>query len=238
MPEGLIAGIGLTHLTVYDQRPGPDGVHSGCPHVHAVTDEAYYVLAGTGAIDLHDAAHGFRSVPLAPGSYVQFTPGTLHRAVNQGGLTVLAVMGNAGLAERGDARVWFGPEVDADPAAYERLWRLPAKKGLEGALERRDRAVVAYLELLRLWREDCAAYAAELARFVDLHAREMAARRETFAHVVEDGPAGWLAAVTARLDGLPAGPADSDAAAVDAADEAPKLGMCGLLRPLDHRHSV
>ena len=41
MQPGLIAGIGLTHLTVYDQRVAPDGLHSGCAHVHAVTDEAY-----------------------------------------------------------------------------------------------------------------------------------------------------------------------------------------------------
>ena len=40
MQNNLIAGIGLTHLTVYDQSPAPDGCHSGCPHVHAVTYEA------------------------------------------------------------------------------------------------------------------------------------------------------------------------------------------------------
>jgi len=110
MQNNLIAGIGLTHLTVYDQSPAPDGCHSGCAHVHAVTDEAYFVLAGTGAIELHDLEHGLRSVPLAPGSYVQFAPGTLHRAVNNGGLVVLVIMGNAGLAERGDARIWFGAD--------------------------------------------------------------------------------------------------------------------------------
>jgi hypothetical protein len=33
------------HLTVYDQSPAADGCHSGCAHVHAVTDEAYFVLA-------------------------------------------------------------------------------------------------------------------------------------------------------------------------------------------------
>jgi mannose-6-phosphate isomerase-like protein (cupin superfamily) len=151
MQNGLIAGIGLTHLTVYNQSPAPDGCHSGCAHVHAVTDEAYFVLAGTGAIELHDLERGFRSVPLAPGSYVQFAPGTLHRAVNNGGLVVLAIMGNAGLAERGDARIWFGADADADPELYQQLCTLPARKGLEGALERRDRSVSAYMQLLRLW---------------------------------------------------------------------------------------
>jgi hypothetical protein len=41
-----------------------------------VTDEAYFLLAGTGTIELHDLEHGFRSVPLAPGSYVQLASGT------------------------------------------------------------------------------------------------------------------------------------------------------------------
>src|SRR5512137_1206054 len=65
--EGLISGIGLTHLTVYDQRPAPDGRMSGSPHVHAVTDEGYYVMSGSGRVELHDLANGFRSVELAPG---------------------------------------------------------------------------------------------------------------------------------------------------------------------------
>ena len=44
----FIAGIGLTHLSVYEQSPAPDGLSSGCAHVHALTDEAYYVVAGEG----------------------------------------------------------------------------------------------------------------------------------------------------------------------------------------------
>jgi mannose-6-phosphate isomerase-like protein (cupin superfamily) len=233
MQPGLIAGIGLTHLAVYDQRPAPDGLNSGCAHVHAVTDEAYFVLSGEGAIELHDVEHGFRSVPLKPGSFVQFAPGTLHRAVNQGGLEVLCMMGNAGLAERGDARIWFGPEVDAEPAAYQRLWRLSAEEGLDGALERRDRSVAAYLRLLRLWDEDRDAYRAELTRFVDLHARTMEPLRAGFQTVVSEGPAVWLKSALTRIDGLPSLSGSPEATAVGPEPGAPKLGMCGLLRPLD-----
>ena len=232
MQNNLIAGIGLTHLTVYDQSPAPDGCHSGCAHVHAVTDEAYFVLAGTGAIELHDLEHGFRSVPLAPGSYVQFAPGTLHRAVNNGGLVVLVIMGNAGLAERGDARIWFGADADADPDLYQRLWTLPGRKGLEGALERRDRSVSAYMQLLRLWESDRDAYRSSLAAFIDLHARAMAPMRELFQSVVAQGPAIWLQSALARIDGLPS-PSETPQAARVGAEEIPKFGMCGLLRPLD-----
>ena len=67
MGSGLLAGIGLTRLQVYEQRPAPDGTLSGCAHVHAFTDEAYYIVAGRGALELHDVDHGFRRVPLAGG---------------------------------------------------------------------------------------------------------------------------------------------------------------------------
>jgi mannose-6-phosphate isomerase-like protein (cupin superfamily) len=231
MQPGLIAGIGLTHLTVYDQRAAPDGIHSGCAHVHAVTDEAYYVISGTGAIELHDLEHGFRNVPLGAGDFVQFAPGTVHRSVTHDRLKVLAVMGNAGLAERGDARIWFGPEADADPQLYDSLRRL-VENGLDGALERRDHSIRAYQQLMRLWNEDRAAYRAELARFVGVHARAMAPLREKFQTVVRQGPAQWLTAALARIDGLPAHPDGAEATAIKP-EPGEKLGMCGLLRPLD-----
>jgi mannose-6-phosphate isomerase-like protein (cupin superfamily) len=208
----FIAGVGLTHLSVYEQRPAPDGLSSGCAHVHALTDEAYYVVAGEGAIELHDAAHGFRSVPLARGDFVQFPPGTLHRSVSTRGLEVLALMGNAGLAERGDARLYFGAQVDADPAEYQRLKALPRHGGLEGALERRDASVRAYLQLLQLWRDDRPAYFAELSRFVGLHRRDIDARRDEFA----------------LASGTPT-PLDASAA-VRHGQLQSAFGMCGVLR--------
>jgi mannose-6-phosphate isomerase-like protein (cupin superfamily) len=131
--EDLISGIGLTHLEVYGQRPAPDGLMSGSPHVHAVTDEGYYVLSGSGRVELHDLKDGFRSVDLLPGRYLQFPPGVLHRLVSTNHLVLLVVMGNAGLAEQGDARIYFGRAVDDDPAEYARLVGLAKAKGLEGA---------------------------------------------------------------------------------------------------------
>lgn len=232
MKPGLLAGIGLTHLSVYDQRPGPDGLQGGCAHVHAITDEAYFVIAGTGAIDLHDATHGFRRVPLKPGSLVQFTPGTLHRAISDGGLQVVCVMGNAGLPERGDARIYFGEEADRNPDLYQKLWRLPAEKGLEGALERRDHSIRGYMQLLRLWDTDRDAYRARLNEFVSLHADAMAKIRADLESIVQSGPAAWLEGTRERLDGLPQIPAAAEAACGDAEPGEPRLGMCGLLRPV------
>jgi len=231
MQPGMIAGIGATHLRVYDQRPGTDGINAGCAHVHAVTDEAYYVISGTGAIELHDLEHGFRNVPLSPGAFVQFTPGTVHRSVTHDKLTVLALMGNAGLAERGDARIYFGPQADADPALYEKL-RALVTKGLDGALERRDHSTKAHMKLMKLWESDRDAYRAELARFIGVHATAMAPLREKFQGVVREGPAAWLATSLARIDGLPTAPGASEATAIQP-EPGDRFGMCGLLRPLD-----
>jgi mannose-6-phosphate isomerase-like protein (cupin superfamily) len=228
MSSGLLAGIGLTRLRVYEQRPAPDGTLSGCAHVHAFTDEAYYVVAGRGALELHDVERGFRRVPLQPGDFVQFGPGTLHRSVSESGLDILALMSNSGLAERGDARIYFGAAVDADPAEFERLRALAQTHGLDGALQRRDTSTLAYTELLRLWNADRPAYDAELRRFVDLHRRLASAHAQRYEAIIDHGPAHWLRQSLERLhEPVPTQP---EAAGV-LRDEAPSvLGMCGLLR--------
>jgi len=226
---GLIGGIGLTHLTVYEQRPAPDGLNSGSPHIHAVTDEAYYVLSGTGRAELHDIEHGFRVVDLKPGDYLQFPPCTLHRIISTGGLVILAVMGNAGLAERGDARIYCGKAVDGDPHEYDRLWGLAKAKGLEGALERRDAAVRAYIKLLDLWKTDRSAYFAELHRFTKVHLQAMQKVVPKLSEAVNRGPLAWAKLFEGRLELLPQGKPLPDAAICEQGNEI-AYGMCGVLR--------
>jgi mannose-6-phosphate isomerase-like protein (cupin superfamily) len=238
MSAGLLAGIGVTLLSVYDGAPGPDGVVGGCAHVHGITDEAYFVVEGSGALELHDHKHGFRSVPLRTGSFVQFTPGTLHRAVNDGGLKVVCLMSNAGLAERGDARIYFGPEADGDPTLYQSLWKLPAEKGMSGALERRDRSAAGYSQLLKLWQTDREAYRKRLDEFVALHMAAIAKIKPDFETIVQQGPASWLDGALSRLGQLPAMTAGSDAMRGEAESGEQKLGMCGLLRPVHLTGSV
>lgn len=229
---GVIGGIGLTHLTVYEQRPAPDGANSGSPHVHGLTDEAYYVLSGTGRAELHDADHGFREIDLKPGQLLQFPPRVMHRIVSTGGLVILALMGNAGLAEQGDARIYFGPDVDRDPAAYVRLWSLAKEKGLEGALERRDAAVKAYMELIKLWESDRTAYFAELRRFVGAHLDAIAKHKEQFVGAVETGPERWGRLSRERLESLPQAEGDLTSWLIDANAIPVAYGMCGVLRPM------
>ena len=237
MNGGLIAGIGITHLEVYAQRPGPDGVLAGCAHVHALCDEAYFGIEGSGAVELHDLERGFRTVPIEPGTWVQFQPGTLHRSVCYDGFEVVAVMSNAGLPERGDARIYFGPEVDADPVEFERLKGL-AVGGIEGALARRDASSEGYAGLIALWETDRDAYFAELRRFYGVHCASLAGRRADLEAVVRAGPLASAETTLERIGGLPDAPAPGPIRRAEAGSEGVKLGMCGLLRQVSQLTEV
>lgn len=234
MSASLIGGLGLTRVRVYGQRPAPDGLHGGSPHIHAITDEAYYVTSGRGRVEMHDELHGFRSLPLEPGTYVDFEPCVLHRLVSEDRLEVLGMMGNAGLAESGDARIYFGADVDADPEAYAALWTLPKRRGLEGALERRDRAVAAYARLVGLWTANRPAYFAELSRFVRVALAAAAERRDQFAIHIAQGPLAAGERTRSRLERLPEA-ASERVVRIQAEVTTPALGMCGelftVLRP-------
>lgn len=233
MRTDMIGGIGLTHLKVYDQRPGPDGAQAGCAHVHALTEEAYFCIAGEGAIELHDPVNGFRSLPLKKGDYVQFPPNTLHRSVSTDAIEVMAVMGNAGLPERGDARIYFGPEADADPEEYRRLKDL-VLTGLDGALARRDASAKAYMKLIDLWETDRNAYARELERFCAAHRADLAARKDAFAGAVAEGAAEWARRDAARLAALPGTADDDSVLKAEAGARGIVYGMCGLLWQVDN----
>lgn len=235
MQAALVGGVGLTLLEVYNQRPGPDGVQGGCAHVHALTDEAYFGLSGAGAVELHDAERGFRSVPIEAGAYVQFPAGTLHRSVSTDNLRVLAVMGNAGLPEHGDARIYFGAEADADAERFRSLKDMVGN-GIEGALERRDASAAAYRELMRLWCEDRPAYFTEIDRFVSLHRAAMTAKAAPMARAIETGPLHQAVQAFERL----AGAVETAGAAGSWSDGNASVvyGMCGILRPLTDLNEV
>jgi mannose-6-phosphate isomerase-like protein (cupin superfamily) len=228
MSVSLIGGTGISRVVVYTQRLSPDGQHGGSPHIHSVTDEAYYVTKGMGWVELHDLERGFRRVRLETGTYVDFEPGVLHRLVNEDGLELLAIMGNAGLPEAGDARMYFGPEVDASPDRYEELWTLPRRKGLEGALERRDRAIEAYAKLVRLWDADRESYFSELRRFIETANRAAEAKKEAFGPHIESGPQAKLEKARARLAHL-GGTEEHPVVRRQAQAETVALGMCGQL---------
>lgn len=229
----LPGAVGVTHLRVYDTE-APDGLAGGTPHLHTVCTEAYWVVAGTGAVQTI-TADGFTETPLRPGALVWFTPGTVHRLVNSGDLEILVVMQNAGLPEAGDMVVALAPDVLADPVAYRAVAELPdddrttAGPGT-AARRRRDSAVERFTELR------AAAEAGDLAPFHQLHnlaGALVASRVEHWRRVWGDGPAAAAALTGLHLDAIARG--DASHLAASSVHELPppgdvrRLGCCGTL---------
>lgn len=221
--------IGVTHLRVYDTA-APDGLAGGTPHLHTLCTEAYLVVAGRGHVQTLTAT-GYEEVPLEPGAFVWFTPGTIHRLVNDGGLEIYVLMQNAGLPEAGDMVISLPPDVLADAARYADAATLPADERTTAgtgvaARARRDAAVTAFLELR----------AGGPAALTDFHAaagRIVAPQLERFAAVWADGPARASAATGEQLAALAAGDPSHLAAAsvhrLDAPGDERRMGCCGTL---------
>lgn len=227
-------GTSVTRLSVYTGAC-VDGVEGGTPHVHTASTEAYVVVGGEGALHTLDAG-GFLQTPLRAGSTVWFTPGTIHRAVNRGGLEVVVVMSNAGLPEAGDAVMTFPPEVVGDAEAYRAAATLPSGVDdgamREAAERRRDLAVEGFLRLVASVQSgDFAPLERFYEQAVALVRPKVAGWRETWERTV--------AAETRRtaevLDALAGG--DGQHLRRSALRESPPSpgqgwGMCGRLRTL------
>ena len=225
----------VTLLDVYDDL-APDGLRGGSPHMHLASTECYVVIGGHGELHTLDPG-GLRETELSKGSVVWFTPGTIHRAVNHGGLEVLVVMGNAGLPEAGDAVMTFPADIVADAARYAAAAALPAgplEARSEAAARRRDLAVEGFLVL----RD--AARAGDLGPLHEFHAaaaRLVRGRAADWTGIVERGPAAQAAHSLDITRALAAGDAGHLSAA--AVSQAPALvgergfGMCGRLRAYD-----
>jgi len=198
-------GIGVSHLRVY-QSTARDGLAGGTPHLHTACTEAYAVVAGRGRV-VTLAGDGYRETPLEPGTFAWFTPGTIHRLVNDSGdLEILVLMANAGLPEAGDMVITFPDEVLADPARYARAATLPAD-GLttvagDGAVRvRKDLAVEGFAALVD-------GGPAALAAF---HRRAAALVRplvDSWQPIWEHGPLAAANATRAHLDALLEGSGD------------------------------
>ncbi|MCG5221033.1 cupin domain-containing protein [Streptosporangium sp. KLBMP 9127] len=143
-------GTSISDLAVYDWECA-DGVHGGTPHLHTVSTEAYVVTAGRGEVHTLSAA-GFARDRLEAGAVLWFSPGTIHRLVNEDGLRLVVIMQNAGLPEAGDAVLTFPPDVLRDRDAYLTAATLPADGSEDeraaAARTRRDLAVAGFRQLL------------------------------------------------------------------------------------------
>ena len=179
---------------------------------------------------------GSASHPLAEGDLVWFTPGTVHRLINDGDLDILVVMQNAGLPEAGDAILTFPPEVLADPDAYARAARLPPASAGEEAVAaaarlRRDLAIEGYLWLVdRIQTEGADA----LRGLYDSATRLVAGRTAVWESRWRDGAAAQAAATAAHLTALAQGDGTHLRASIvkrRGATPPPRhYGMCGRLQ--------
>ncbi|MBY8848684.1 cupin domain-containing protein [Saccharothrix longispora] len=227
-------GTSLSFLDVYDDA-APDGVVGGSPHLHLASAECYAVVGGEG--ELHTVTpDGCREIPLHPGAVVWFTPGTVHRAVNHGGLRVVVLMGNAGLPEAGDAVMTFPADVVADPDRYRAAATLPPRateaERAADARTRRDLAVEGFLPLRDAVR------AGDPEPLLAFHAAAAALVRERaggWGAIVRGGPLDQAEATLALVGDVARGVAPHlrRAAVHEARRPERVFGMCGRLSPVD-----
>ncbi|MDQ7878988.1 cupin domain-containing protein [Microbacterium sp. QXD-8] len=226
-------GTSLSHLGIYADA-APDGVCGGSPHMHLVSTEAYVVVEGRGALQTIDR-EGFRETELEAGSVVWFTPGTIHRAVNRGGLKVIVLMSNAGLPEAGDAVMTFPADIVADPDAYAAAASLGEADGREERVSRRRDLAVAGFEALR-----DAVIAGDRGPLADFHAAAGALVLRSagaWGRLVRERPLAQaerslaLTEAIAQGDVAHLGEARVHEAPAQAADRG--YGMCGRIRAYD-----
>ncbi|MBE0010303.1 MULTISPECIES: cupin domain-containing protein [unclassified Arthrobacter] len=230
-------GTGVTRLNVYSWD-SPDGLCGGSPHLHTASSEGYIVVAGQGRVQTL-SAEGYAEHPLVPGTVLWFTPGTVHRLVNDdGALDIVVVMGNAGLPEHGDAVFTFPDEVLADPEKYRAAATLPSGAGsaeMEAAVRaRRDLALEGYTGLVdRLNRGDQGAL-----RELHEHAASLVADKTGhWRSLVEAGPLAQANQTLATINQLASGDASPLASATvrgaAPVSTEPLYGMCGRLQTWD-----
>lgn len=220
-------GTAVSHLWVYDWL-AEDGVSGGSPHLHTASTEGYVVVRGRGTLETLSRS-GHQQTPLRQGTLLWFTPGTVHRLINNSGdLELLVVMQNAGLPEAGDAVLTYPKEVLNDPDAYQRATAISTR---EQARQRRDLAVQGYLELREQVQQKGPTALDDLHRSaVDL----VRSKAGGWHHHVHRGVVQQAQSAQTHLDALSEGDGSHlKEAAVFTAQEASRAGMCGDLRVWD-----
>ncbi|MFF4395366.1 cupin domain-containing protein [Streptomyces sp. NPDC001480] len=225
---GLPGGVAVSRLCVYDW-PAADGVRGGTPHLHLACSEAYVVTGGRGAVQTLTAS-GYEVTPLVPGTVAWFTPGTVHRLVNEDDLRITVLMQNSGLPEAGDAVLTLPPEYLTDPETYAAATTVPA----DAPEAERERIARARRDLaLEGFRALCEASGPEaLAAFHRAAAALVRPRIAEWRERWRRGAEAAAAATGEQLDRLERGDASHLAGAVVRAEqpsEYGRFGMCGRL---------
>ncbi|WP_459707952.1 cupin domain-containing protein [Actinophytocola sp. KF-1] len=227
MRDPLPGAVGVSKLCVYDTVT-PDGLHGGTPHLHLCCTEAYVVVGGAGRVQTLSGQDGFAEHDLRPGTVLWFTPGTIHRLVNDGDLEIIVLMSNSGLPEAGDAVLTFPLDVVRDPERYAAACALP-DGGAPGtdvttAYRRRDLAVQGFHELREGGLLDefyAAAMKLKQPLLDDWRERWESGAREAAERTGRQ--------IAALIDGNPAHLRESRVSGKPGPDEEGRLGMCGLL---------
>jgi hypothetical protein len=179
------------------------------------------------------SAEGFAEHELEPGVLVWFTPGVIHRLINDDHLEILVVMQHSRLPEAGDTVLTFPSAVLEDPDAYAEHASLGPSETLElsgptRARQRRDLAVDGFTDLRRRYEADGEP---ALHAFYTLAAQRVSGQIATWRALWQQSVA-TAQATGAQLDSLAAGRPDHllDGAvhSLQAPPE-PRLGMCGRL---------
>jgi len=233
---GLPGGVAVSRLRVYDW-PTPDGLRGGSPHLHTASTEGYVVLAGHGRVQTL-SARGLEVTDLAPGTVAWFTPGTVHRLINDDdALEILTLMSNAGLPEAGDAVLTFPQRILNDPAEYERHATLPVHGTCEAiaaaARLRRDLAMEGFTELAERARADLDD---ALDVLYSSAAALVATRASAWRDIVDSGPLAQTRDTLHQLSELVEGrPGAMFHSGIHSATprEGERYGMCGLLTSWD-----
>lgn len=222
--------VGISDLTVYPW-PTVDGERGGSPHMHLACTEAYVVISGRGRLQTLDRS-GPGTQTLSRGDVVWFTPGTIHRALNDDDLHVLVIMQNSGLPEAGDAVMTF-PSEHLTAEGYGAAASVLGPDGApdaERARQRRDLAVEGFTELLRQWD---AGNQAALDAFYRRAADVVAPRLNQWRAIIEDGALATAASALEHIDAL--GRQDTAHLAHGGANRVrpaeTTFGMCGFLHP-------
>ena len=186
-------------------------------------------MAGSGRVATL-SGDGYAETPIRAGSFVWFTPGTIHRLLNDGGdLEIVVLMQNAGLPEAGDMVITFDDAVLADPAAYAAAAALPeatTASDPDPARARRDRGVEGFVDLLAGGPDALGRFHARAAALVRPH---VGAWRSTW----EAGPLAAAEATGAQLDALARGDethlGGSSVHALPPPPDERRWGCCGTL---------
>lgn len=150
MPSPFPSDVGISHLAVYDWS-SPDGLRGGSAHVHLACTEGYVVVGGRGRLQTL-SPEGYAETPLTPLTVAWFSPGVIHRLVNDEDLQIVVVMQNRGLPEAGDCVLTFPPDRLTDTNRYQETASLPdsamnTERSDRAAERRKNLAVEGFLTL-------------------------------------------------------------------------------------------